>query len=479
MRINKRFLNEIIKRLDIVSASGRSTIEQIMISAPQDFDFNRLYEYVVEQYMPIVEACSDDAAVVGASAYDAFRQIELGEALGAQPYSAFVAENTDDAIRAFVASACREQDISQLVGDLGKRLDAEVMRSYSNTHITNGRYDSSSPRFARVPSGPNPCAFCRALAGHGFFYSSKKAAGDTGGQFNSYHDFCRCQVVPEFSKEANALQVAGYDPEKFAEEWRDTRETFKKSSGPKKINPVGRKKSAMPKIDDPLLKEVPPEAKLPSKAYGGEWDQEKDMDTFLKTMFKDDEYVGTCSEFYTAPDGRRAPTKGLYQRTAGQIENVLENTHNVSSAVGRYHTADGAYVRINPLDGRGVSDESVAAFKYTLIECDTLSMEQQYGFVKALNLPTQTITTSGGKSLHAVVKIDAINHDQYRERVALLHAECKASGFDVDAATKNPSRYMRIPGVKRGNGRQVLVSTGEGATSWDDWRSWCESQRGN
>ena len=475
-RINRRFLNEITKRLDVVSEAGRSAVEQIMISAPQSYDFEELYAYVKENYIPIVQACADDAAAVGASAYDAYREIETGTALGAEPFTAFDEYGTEQAAQAFVHDACQDNDMARLVDYLGRRLDSEVIRSYSKTQTENGARDNLKPKFARVPSGPNPCAFCRALAGHGFYYSTKEAAGDEGGKFNRYHDFCRCQVVPEFSKAAQYLEVQGYDPEVYAQEWRESGVEFGKNRHTK-ISSTGSKRVSMPKIDKPILTETPKAAALPEKAFSGHWDQKKDMEDFLKAMFKDDEYVGTCSEFFTTKDGRRAPTRGLFQRRAKQIENVLGNTNNVSAAIGRYRRADGAYVRVNPLDGRGVSDANVAAFRYALIECDTLPLEQQYGFAKALNLPTQTIVTSGKKSLHIVVKIDASSLEEYRERVALLHAECKAAGFDVDATTKNPSRYMRIPGVRRGDGRQVLVSVNEGTPSWEAWRKWCDTKR--
>ena len=472
MKINRRFLNEITKRLDIVSASGRSAIEQIMLTAPTGFNFAELYDYVIANYLPIVDACTANAAAVGASAYDAFRELETGATLGAMPYSTFNASKTAGAAGAFINHACQIENMAILVDDLGRRIDSEVLRSYSNTQTENGRKDPLKPRFARVPAG-DACDFCRALAGHGFYYKSAESATYTS-DFNKYHDFCRCQVVPEFIN-GQKVTVEGYDPEALRNEWRETRQQFGKNRNRTMI--TGERSHAMPDIEKPLLTSTPDAVALPAKAYGGAWDQQKDMDTFLKTMFDKGEYVGTCSEFYTTRDGRRAPTKGFYQRTAGQIENVLDSTGNVAAAVGRYRLKDGAYVRVNPLDGRGISDENVLSFKYTLIECDTLPMEQQYGFVRALNLPTQAIVTSGGKSLHAVVRVDAANADQYKERVALLHAECKASGFDVDASTKNPSRYMRMPGIRRGDGRQVLVSTHEGADSWDSWRAWCDKQR--
>ena len=476
MTITEQFLDEVIKRIDAVSASGRSLLQQLMLNAPAGFNYEKLFEYVKEHYLPIVEACDDNAAAVGASAYDAYREIQTGEMLGAMPYSTYSEEHTTNAIKDIVGKACARQDMAWMIDYLGRRLDSEIMHSYSNTGMENGIADPKQPRFARVPIGNNPCAFCRALAGHGFFYKTRQTAGDLGTGFNSFHNFCRCQVVPEFSEAANILKVSGYDPKVYVQEWRETRQQFGKNRNVK-ITATPKQSTAMPKIEKPLLTEKPKDAELPAKMFGGEWNQKEDMDRFLKAMYGKDEYVGTCAEFYTSKDGRRVPTRGLFQRTAGQVENVLDNTNNVSAAIGRYKVQDGAYVRINPLDGKGISDLSVTDFRYALIECDTLPLEQQYGYIKALNLPTKTIVSSGKKSIHAAVMIDAENIDQYRERVALLHAECKAAGFDVDASTKNPSRYMRLPGVRRGDGRQVLISTGEGADSWDDWREWCETVR--
>lgn len=470
MRINKRLLDEVKKRIDAVSAAGRSTMEQVMINAPMDFQYETLFPYVAEHYLPIVETCDDNAAVVGASAYDAYREIETGEAMGAEAYSIYDHTETENAAGAFINNACAKQDMGMLVDYLGRRIDSEIMRSFTNTQIQNGAKDGRKPRFARVPMGGNTCEFCRALAGHGFYYTSKEAAGE----FSKFHDFCRCQVVPEFSAAAKKLTVQGYDPDVYKREWQGTRTHF--GGKAVKMRPGGTSPKS-PVIEKPVLTEKPRPAELPAKVFGGEWNQKEDMETFLKTMFDDDDYVGVCGQFYTNDKGRRVPTRGFFQRNAGQIENVLNRTGNVAAAVGRYNRADGAYVRINPLDGKGISDANVKKFKYALIECDTLPMAEQYGYIKALNLPTQAVVTSGGKSVHAVVLIDAKDIEEYRERVAILQAECKAAGFDIDTSTKNPSRYMRLPGVRRGDGRQALVSTKEGATSWDSWRTWCDQQR--
>lgn len=55
----------------------------------------------------------------------------------------------------------------------------------------------------RVTAG-DPCAWCVMLASRGPVYKSREAAGfeldPVRGEINSYHDNCRCQVVPVFTR---------------------------------------------------------------------------------------------------------------------------------------------------------------------------------------------------------------------------------------------------------------------------------------
>jgi hypothetical protein len=121
--------------------------------------------------------------------------------------------------------------------------------------------------------------------------------------------------------------------------------------------------------------------------------------------------------------------------------------------------AGGAWLRMNPLDGRGVADVNVTAFRFALIECDGIPLELQMPLLAKLPLPIAAILTSGGRSLHAWVRIDAVNVDDFRRDVArMLDVLAK---FGVDGKNKNPSRMSRLPGVVRqigahGDGRQQL-----------------------
>ena len=82
---------------------------------------------------------------------------------------------------------------------------------------------------------------------------------------------------------------------------------------------------------------------------------------------------------------------------------------------------------------------------------------------------------SGKKSLHAIVKVDAANYDEYRKRVDFLYQICQKNGLSPDTQNRNPSRLSRLPGVQRGENRQYIVDTDIGKNGWDEWREWIES----
>ncbi len=119
----------------------------------------------------------------------------------------------------------------------------------------------------------------------------------------------------------------------------------------------------------------------------------------------------------------------------------------------------GAWLRMNPMDGQGVADVNVTAFRFALIEFDGLPLELQLPLFAKLPLPIAVILSSGGRSLHAWVRIDAANVDEYRRDVSRMLA--LLAKFGVDGKNKNPSRLSRLPGVVRqigahGDGQQRL-----------------------
>jgi len=102
---------------------------------------------------------------------------------------------------------------------------------------------------------------------------------------------------------------------------------------------------------------------------------------------------------------------------------------------------------MNPLDGCGIADRHVAAFRFALIEFDHLPLGLQVSLVARLPLPVAAIITSGGRSLHAWIRVDAPNEASYREETSRILSLLAPLG--VDQANKNPARLSRLPGVSR------------------------------
>lgn len=60
-----------------------------------------------------------------------------------------------------------------------------------------------------------------------------------------------------------------------------------------------------------------------------------------------------------------------------------------------------------------------------MVESDTTDITHQNQIIRELELPIACLVYSGGKSLHAIVRIDAANFEEYRKRVDYLYDVCK------------------------------------------------------
>lgn len=206
-----------------------------------------------------------------------------------------------------------------------------------------------------------------------------------------------------------------------------------------------------------------------------DWDPAREIIRYLETLFGEDENVGYVMQSYEK-DGRFVPAnKGAYDRTAGQlIEHLRKCGGDIGAVLGDYNPRAGAWIRFNPLDGKGIKNENVSDFRYALVESDNVDIEQQNAIIRELELPVAALVYSGKKSLHAIVRIDAENYEEYRRRVDFLYQICQKNGLQPDTQNRNPSRLSRMPGVQRGENRQFIVDTNIGKSSWNEWREWIE-----
>ena len=134
---------------------------------------------------------------------------------------------------------------------------------------------------------------------------------------------------------------------------------------------------------------------------------------------------------------------------------------------------------MNPFDGQGQYLENVTKFRHTLIECDKDEKGNLIPFKKQLRmlldsmLPISAVVCSGGKSLHAVVRVDARHVEQYRKRVRFIHDYlAKVLEIPIDPQTTNANRTPRMPGVARNGNVQYLIGTGFGCADYAEWIQW-------
>ena len=205
------------------------------------------------------------------------------------------------------------------------------------------------------------------------------------------------------------------------------------------------------------------------------WNPVQQITQYIETLFESSETVGYVTETWEK-DGKYLPTKGTFTQTAGEIIEKLSKCGNdIGAVLGDYKEDAGAWIRFNPLDGKGIKNENVTEYRYALVESDTVDLSHQNQILRELELPIACLVYSGGKSLHAIVRIEAADFTEYRKRVEYLYEVCKKNGLEVDRQNKNPSRLSRMPGIIRKGQKQYLLDTNIGKSSWNEWKEWIES----
>ena len=100
------------------------------------------------------------------------------------------------------------------------------------------------------------------------------------------------------------------------------------------------------------------------------------------------------------------------------------------------------------------ADACVSAFRFAVVEFDNMPRARQIEFWAGVMLPVVALIDSGGKSIHAWVRIDAAGATEWERRV-----EDKLFGLlgalGADRACRNEARLSRMPGhLRRDTGRQ-------------------------
>jgi RecA-family ATPase len=203
----------------------------------------------------------------------------------------------------------------------------------------------------------------------------------------------------------------------------------------------------------------PPPVPLPKPTPG------LDLTVLMTTLFRPEEgiAIGVGSK---RPDGQLDIDAGIVR--------TWEKWQKCKPPLADWNKGSGVFYRCNPMRPGGKKDVDVTAFRFGLLECDSdeqgqpISKEIQFALYLKFNLPIAALVDSGDRSLHAVIRIDAADRAQFDERMSTILS--LFPDHSVDASNKNPSRYTRLPGFPRENGREPqLLAINLGPADYASW----------
>ena len=106
---------------------------------------------------------------------------------------------------------------------------------------------------------------------------------------------------------------------------------------------------------------------------------------------------------------------------------------------------DDIFFSINSLNGNGRRDSNVISFRNFLLESDSIPLENQIDYITS-KVPVSTIVYSGGKSYHHIISLEEpVTKEEYFD----LSKRLLNFIPNLDRSTKNPSRFSRMPNVRR------------------------------
>jgi hypothetical protein len=129
--------------------------------------------------------------------------------------------------------------------------------------------------------------------------------------------------------------------------------------------------------------------------------------------------------------------------------------------------SEGVWFLVNPVDGDSYpnprqmnkpsrrSEESVVAWRYLVLENDVAEANAWLSCLVQLPLRIAAIYTSGGKSIHALVRLDAVSKQHWDEERNSIKPIMVPLGADPNAMTA--VRLSRLPATLRGERLQELL----------------------
>lgn len=207
-------------------------------------------------------------------------------------------------------------------------------------------------------------------------------------------------------------------------------------------------------------------AKVPFERYSHLSEIEQ-LKIFFSVIRKD----GELSQIATACNGAGRKLPLLSRDDILGIESVAD----LEAKITMPFSNSGAWVVKNPVGDAEGNDHSVIDYRFLLWEQDKDPLNKQYGAIKNSKLPIAAVTYSGGKSLHALIEVNAKSEEEHKEIARRVFAVFDRHGADYDKSVKNPGRLTRLPGIMRGEQMQRLIALKEDfPNAFSDIHTWLE-----
>ena len=219
-------IDALLSTMQALSAEAQEIIAAALATATETADPAQIRDELITIMQAVVERYAAAAAVSAADWYEVLRALEanLPEYL-VQLAPAISPAAVEAKVRAVAGPLWVEDGADQVSAALTGMVDRIVKAAGRDTITLAAENDPARPRFARIPSGTETCAFCRMLASRGFDYSSLKAAGAD----RKFHAHCDCMIVPSWS--AKTPRIDGYDPSADYRRLQAARKAAAKAAG--------------------------------------------------------------------------------------------------------------------------------------------------------------------------------------------------------------------------------------------------------
>ena len=296
-----------------------------------------------------------------------------------------------------------------------------------------------------------------------------------------------CALVHGFAlNEGDALSVMMDFNQRCAPKWSERELRYKLNSAgrcthdkPRGWMVDGDAQGAVPVWIAPVKREkIVFDSAMLHKVQNAEWTCDY---AWLRARSARDPWAVTCGEFIDAlyAPGERVmcftamKSVGDYMRYKGRWFALARIPEVKASPVkeGPLGSREGCVMMIQPVDGQWHPVEgsdpprlsrrtraSVVDYRYMLWESDEAPESLWLNAIAQVRLPIVAITSSAGRSLHALVRVNARSYDEWRQmRGKAPTATAEGSGlmglmtqfgFDPQSLS-NPTAAMRMPNVMR------------------------------